>query len=286
MFKTPQVESIYRLCVPYFKDLFTYLNDLNFSEAALTIEKLDDVLKDSSDAFDNTDERATNDLFLLKTNIKLLDCYKRFWGKIVQQEFSDSWNFLQDGLDLLRILKKFLIEDAYKRVSFVEHQFKELELLYPYKLFLSVSATYKLAECNLCGKDIDSFECEHQRGELYWGKLAHGIIHTVEQLDHVALVTNPADKRCVVIYSDNAEQFKLVRYLSELLIDGRLKPLDFSGLEFSKRKIKNPDFRRLQRNAPCFCGSGKKFKKCCISMEHINVDHVDILAGPMSLEKI
>lgn len=246
MFKTPQVEAIYRLCVPCFKDLFTYLNDLNFSEAALTIEKLDHVLKDSSDAFDNAEEQAINDLFLLKTNIKLLDCYKRFWEKIVQQEFSDSWNFLQDGLDLLRILKKFLIEDAYKRVSFVEHQFKELELLYPYKLFLSVSATCKLAECNLCGKDIDSFECEHQRGELYWGKLAHGIIHTVEQLDHVALVTNPADKRCVVIYSDKAERFKLVRYLSELLIDGRLKPLDFSGLKFSKRKIKNPDFKRLK----------------------------------------
>ena len=284
MFKAPQVEAIYCRCIPHFKHLLTYLNNLHFSEAKLAIKKLDNELKDGRDGFNNTDEPAINDLFLLGKNIELLDCYTTFWEKVAKQEFSDSWNSLQDGLDLLRILKKFLDEGAYQHVSFFEHQFKELEKLYPYNVFFSIGATYKWAECNICGRNIDSFECEHQRGELYSGKLAYGIVHSIERLDHVAMVTNPEDKRCVVNYDDNADQFKLVRYLSDLLIDRRLNPLYFSGLKFSKREIKNPNFRKLGRNAPCFCGSGKKFKKCCISMEYIEGDHVDILATPRQVD--
>ena len=43
------------------------------------------------------------------------------------------------------------------------------------------------------------------------------------------------------------------------------QPEDISDLE----KLLNPPAPifnpiKLERNAPCFCGSGKKFKKCCI----------------------
>ena len=277
MFKVPEVEGIYRSCIPLFKRLFTNLNDFRFFEVKLVIQQLDDMLKHYEDEFSNADEPTKNDLFLLDKIVKLLASYTKLWEKITKQEFSVSWGYLQDGLDLLRILKKFLEGDSYQHFSFFEHQLTELEKLYPYNAFISIGATYKQAECNICGKDIDSFECEHIRGELYSGRMAHGIVHTVEQLDHVAIVTNPGNKRCVVLYSDDAEQFRLVRYLSELLIDGRLKPLYFSGLNFSKRKIKNLNYKKLKRNDICFCGSGKKFKNCCITKDYIDSDHVDIL---------
>ncbi|MCZ6803134.1 MAG: SEC-C metal-binding domain-containing protein [Proteobacteria bacterium] len=109
-------------------------------------------------------------------------------------------------------------------------------------------------------------------------------MHTISQLDHIAMVKQPQDKRCVAIYENDGEQFKLIRYLSVLLTDNKLKPLDFGELKFSKRQIKNPDYRKLRRNDQCFCGSGKKFKKCCISNEYIEGDHVDIVATPRQLD--
>jgi uncharacterized protein YecA (UPF0149 family) len=31
-----------------------------------------------------------------------------------------------------------------------------------------------------------------------------------------------------------------------------------------RRVFHHPEFRKIGRNDPCWCGSGKKFKKCCM----------------------
>ncbi|HQG32115.1 MAG TPA: SEC-C domain-containing protein [Deltaproteobacteria bacterium] len=45
-------------------------------------------------------------------------------------------------------------------------------------------------------------------------------------------------------------------------------------------------FKRIGRNEPCYCGSGIKFKKCCISKEFVETDHVDIVQQPIDIEQI
>ena len=100
------------------------------------------------------------------------------------------------------------------------------------------------------------------------------------------MVKHPSDKRCVVVYDDNGKQFKLIRFLSELITTNNLQPFDFGELQFSKKKVKNHEFQKKERNSPCYCGSGKKFKKCCISKEYVDGDHVDIVAKPTSIEEI
>jgi hypothetical protein len=40
----------------------------------------------------------------------------------------------------------------------------------------------------------------------------------------------------------------------------------------SKKRETNPNYVKIGRNEPCYCGSGKKFKKCCISKEYIEID--------------
>jgi len=46
----------------------------------------------------------------------------------------------------------------------------------------------------------------------------------------------------------------------------------------------NPDYVRLGRNDRCYCGSGKKFKRCCESKQYVETDHVDIVAEPKIIE--
>jgi hypothetical protein len=74
--------------------------------------------------------------------------------------------------------------------------------------------------------------------------------------------------------------------LAKLIKSHDMKVCDFGKLDFKKKVVKNPDFRKIGRNEPCYCGSGKKFKKCCISKEFIETDHVDIVPRPIDLEEV
>lgn len=51
--------------------------------------------------------------------------------------------------------------------------------------------------------------------------------------------------------------------------EGMRKSLDETELQFYKQMNMNPTTKQLKsmkvgRNDPCPCGSGKKFKKCCL----------------------
>lgn len=169
-------------------------------------------------------------------------------------------------------------------MSFFESQLTELEQLYPYNVFFSVGMVVEGLECSLCGFDIDSDECLHIRGQLYSGRIATAIVKDVARFDHAALVTNPANKRCVVQYEDTGAQFNVIRYLSNLIKSNKFQVSDQLNVRFSKRKLPNPEYKKLGRNEQCFCNSGRKFKKCCMAKDHIEEDHVDIVVHPRSME--
>ena len=228
------------------------------------------------------DEDILNDFYIISRFVDFVSAYLDLWRKLLNHEFSSSWDSLQDSLNFLRLIKKF----SSINIEFFEDQLLELEKTYPYNIFLSVGATAERIECSLCGQDIDSEDCPHMKGELYGGEMAYGVVKNIVEANHVSFVSNPKDKRCVVKYEDTGEQFKLVRYLSDLINNGRFNILDFCELKFSKKLKLNPEYVKLGRNESCFCGSGKKFKKCCISKEYIEGDHVDIVATPKTIDSV
>lgn len=65
-----------------------------------------------------------------------------------------------------------------------------------------------------------------------------------------------------------------------------MSPLSFHHLELSKRMKRDPDYKKLPRNEKCFCGSGKKFKKCCIDKEIVEFDHFEIMPRKMEAAEI
>lgn len=226
-------------------------------------------------------DELLNDIYVLGRYIEFFECYGRLWRLIAEEKFSASWIKLQDAFDLLRLVRRFSDID----VSGLEDQLAELEKTYPYNVFFSIGAQVDKFECSICSHDIDSFECTHRGGQLYRGRMAVGIARNIVNFDHVAFVDKPEDKRCVVSYDDNGEEFKLVRFLSRLLQQRSCSVSDFGLLVFSTRIKPNPEYRKTGRNDPCFCGSGIKFKRCCITKAHIEGDHVDITIRPLNVER-
>ncbi|MCP3923349.1 MAG: hypothetical protein GY714_12265 [Desulfobacterales bacterium] len=234
----------------------------------------------------NITNEELDELFVFKSYISFLLEYNLTWKMIRENRFSKSWNHLQNSMDYLRAVKKFSkTTDNSKFIPFFEDQLINLESLYPYKVFFSIGCITEKCTCSICGENIDSLECPHIKGELYGGVMACAIIEKSE-INHVAMVKNPKDKRCVVQYDDQSEQFKLIRYLSNLLDSKKITPLGFGKLKYSSKILPNPDYKKIGRNQKCFCGSNKKFKNCCIESLTIECKHVDIVSDPKTAESI
>lgn len=256
------------------------LNKCRFEEAIEILSGVRDEVTKQKTAAAGREEAYLNDLFVILRYVNFLIEYCTVWKKIIAQRFSDSWSSLQDALTLLRVVKRF----SSVNVAFFEEQLTELEKTYPYNVFFSVGIAVDRFECSICARDIDSLECSHRRGELYAGEIASAIAREIRQVDHVAIVSHPQDKRCVVQYPDDGEQFKLVRLLSQLIVSGGCRISDFSHLRFSKQPQPNPGYKKRGRNEPCFCGSGKKFKHCCIGQRYIEGNHVDLIAEQRDID--
>jgi len=244
-------------------------------EQAPELDQLTVQLKEARELYSEASDEVLDDIFVLECYVRIFGEYGFLWHQIANSMFSESWSTLQNIFDLIRLLKRFSKIDT----SALEDQLYALETLYPYNVFFSMGAVVERFECSICGEAIDSFKCTHRRGELYRGQMAVAIARNIVQLDHLAMVAQPVDKRCVISYGNDAPQFGVVRYLANLLSTRALNVLNFAGAVWGKRIVSNERHRVMGRNEHCYCDSGKKYKKCCIGKAYIEQDHVQIMPG-------
>lgn len=277
---------VYAEIKPLIGELLISINGLDFDRHNEIINKANERLSNLKNEVPPDAESVFNELYVLDRLRGMLVAYCSTWSRIIKSEFSDSWSSLQDALGLLGEIKRLSACGQDHLLDYFENQLVELEKLYPYNVFFSVGMVVDWFKCSICGEDIDSFGCPHIHGQLYGGRMAYGIAQNITKLEHVSIVKHPEDKRCVVKYDDDGPQFNPIRYLSDIIKSRKIELLHFGKLEFNKKIIKNPDFKKLSRNEPCFCGSGKKFKKCCIDKNMLETDHVDIVAQPVNLDEV
>lgn len=286
MFRTPFGEKYYSDLIPEFKAVFIFLEQLDYANGKDKAAKVYESVKADILNRQEGPEDILNDLFVIGRVARTISCYVEVWEQIGLGQFSKSWLTLQDCADYLRQVKRYSMPPVSGFLAFIENQVVELEKLYPYDVFFSVGMTVDLFECSVCGKDMDSFDCPHLRGELHRGNIAYGIAKKITKLDHVSMVLHPEDKRCVAEFKDNAVQFNIVRNLSEFVASRQMSPLAFNGYSESEDKVKNPEYKQLGRNALCACGSGKKFKKCCVDKEYVTKHKIYLLTEQTTVNNI
>ena len=243
-------------------------------EQAPELDRLIVQLAGARESFYATSDEVLDDIFVLERYVHLFAEYGLLWKQISSSQFSESWSTLQNVFDAIRLIKRLSSID----IGAVEDQLYALETLYPYNIFVSMGAVVERFDCSICGEDIDSFNCIHRRGELYRGQMAIEIARNIVQLDHLAMVAQPVDKRCVISYNNDAPQFSVMRYLANLLSTRALYVLCFADAVWGKR-VPNEQHRMMGRNERCYCESGKKYKNCCIDNATIEQDHVQIIPG-------
>lgn len=225
-----------------------------------------------------SNESELNSVYIMSQFYELLCSVSIFWKHIESNEFYNSWWSLQDSLDSLRQIKKFY-NNEHHVLRFFEKQLVQLETLYPYTLFSSPGFIVEQFECSICKNDIDSDLCPHMKGELYSGEIAYAVAQKIKDIDHFAIVTNPTNKRLVIGYDDAHTQFGLFKEVVEHFKGGALSPLGFSTLNRVEFMRPDPEWKKLPRNSVCYCGSNKKYKKCCVNNSQIKQIHVDFMGS-------
>lgn len=224
-------------------------------------KKLFDVIK--STAIEEKNEKLANAQLIFK-NYFLVFCNLASYFKLLQeQHYKSSWNALQDCLDDLKFVGKYLELDSRKEIPDIYDLLECYEKLYPYTVFTSSEYIISKSHCSICGKSMQSLSCPHIKGNLYWGEIAVEYIDEIQEFQAVCLVKHPEDKRCIIELSDDnrteSEKFKKLEQFIALKLPFLQQFTITSQIETRQRN----DIIKVGRNEPCSCGSGIKFKKCC-----------------------
>ena len=110
--------------------------------------------------------------------------------------YRDSWFSLQSCIEDINFILRY---ESSKVLNEISDYLITLESIYPYKVFASIEAKQSDITCSICKKDMLSLDCPHRPGQLYHGILCQEIVNKIDRLDAIAIVTNPHDKRCVLI---------------------------------------------------------------------------------------
>jgi hypothetical protein len=178
--------------------LLTIARDSSLQRAAIA-ELLDlarEVEDWKRDAVSASNEDEANLFLATSCAIHALAAELEMWLLLKAEEPEKAWDRLIDAqmatLDALRAHHAF-----GEYVSNAERLRKIEQLVFPPQVYFSAGLTVGMSVCSICGSEYG--HCSHVLGMPYMGELCRRILKDVTP-DHVAIVTEPANKRCRVTH--------------------------------------------------------------------------------------
>lgn len=257
------------------RDVISNFNNLRLDKGKYEAMSLLELSKKNKENYIKLkDEDNANEWLIREMSIRFIFEYIEFYTFIKYEKYKESWTKLQDALDILKLLTRFdYLYCCYDLVYF-KKRLTQLEMLYPYSVFMSIGGVFGNIKCSICGNDIRSRECKHITGQIYNGKLASRIMSDAK-IDHISFVNNPYDKRCIVEPAGGFNK-AWTNLLSKLINIDSIVIRDFEVIEYIKNEeIKNS----IDENMSCYCGSGKTFLECCWDKLEENERHIRINLG-------
>ncbi|KXX71677.1 YecA family protein [Flammeovirga sp. SJP92] len=239
---------------------------------------------------DENKQEEAKQIWIYQTIIKIHKLFIDAFKLLQNKKYYEGWCQLENIEITFASLKKHFLFDKHQfKLWHIEKSVKNLQVIFPYKLFASSELLKKKKECSVCGKVISiRNSCGHVVGEIYNGEMCHRVVTDIEILG-ISLVQNPENKFAVMFMTDKdtGEQidqynYQTVDYLFQHIKD----PYEFWDLEVNQKVISGGDFKGVNRNDPCICGSLKKFKKCCGLNIGKKYPHYEFIVPNPSAEKI
>lgn len=214
------------------------------------------------------DQFAAKEMWCYEEIIKIQDKFITSFYQLKAENFYEGWCTLEQVEISIKFLKPHFHDNSDEfHVTYISKCTIQYQSLFPYKIFMSPEILEIEKICNICSKKISIRNpCGHQVGEIYNGKLCGRIVTQAKALG-MAMVEEPLQKYSVPFIVDPKGEAKKDHY-NYSLIKYLIKRLDspFHGwaVELTKRRQPHSRYTHVGKNDKCPCGSGKKYKKCCL----------------------
>lgn len=256
--------------------------DLNRIKEYLRLKKIDfddDIIKQLGElkksAVKAENEKQANEIWCLEMVSNIQKMYLNMFALLKKGEYDNyfsAWRLLERiDIDLahLRGVFHYAYDEFY--LDFIGNIIRQYEKLFPYEYFMSRETIIKKVHCSICGK-INTIRnhCEHQVGKIYMGEMCCNIVDDFEFLG-MAIVKKPFDKYTVL--------FPEGKRYNYFMLDGLMTRIDdpYSRWYVEILEQENPIYKNVGRNDKCPCGSGKKYKKCCLGTKGTVTKHHKII---------
>jgi len=222
-------------------------------------------------------EDKANEIWCIESILNIQTTYLKAFTQLKNQKYYEAWcSFEQVELALNFLAPHFDINSDEYKLSFIEKHTKKYQSLYPYKIFMSPEILEKEKKCNICNRVVSIRRpCGHEVGNLYNGQMCCRIVTDMELLG-IAMVETPLQKYSVPFLSDEKTGKSIDHYdysLLKYLIKRITGPFEDWDYELTSKVYSHNHFSNVGRNEKCPCGSGRKYKKCCLNKEGVEMPH-------------
>lgn len=278
------IEQISKVCDLLNKTKHKLLND-NWENPSEYFESSSNLFSEIKDiAIQRNDEKLANAQFIFKDYFKLFCNLLRYFDMLEKRQYKDSWGKLQDCLDAIKYIGHFTEIDDRLELNNLYDLLVQYEELYQYKIFASSEYVISKSHCSICGKSMQSLDCPHIKGELYWGEPAIECIDQIDYFQAVCIVSHPEDKRCVIELSDDTRSEKEKFLMLDQYLELKQPYLQKVTIKEIKEQRIREEIEIVGRKQPCPCGSGKRFKHCC--GKNMYYEHTRYVVTPLSVVDI
>lgn len=217
------------------------------------------------EAVGRNDQMAAKAIWCLETVAKVQDHYITAFGRLCAGQFQEAWHHLGRCEVEAQSLTGHLIEDQEGfGVAFARAHTERFQELFPVKWGTSPELLTKEIRCSICDVLLTlRNDCGHKPGEIYNGELCHKVVSKFEVIA-IALVDNPVQK-ATVFFPEKLDKFSPIQEVAQTL----RSPWQSWNYRKEERRSHHPAFKVLGRNDECGCGSGIKYKRCCLDKETV-----------------
>lgn len=219
------------------------------------------------EAVENGDQSRAKSIWCLETIAKIQDNFITAFQCLCSGQFKEAWHQLARCETEAAFLSDHFVDDAMEfGVGFIGVHTQQFQELFPLGLGTSPELVIEEMRCSICDVRITlRNDCGHEPGEIYDGEMCSRVAGKMTIIG-VSLVTNPVQKSTMIFPDeDKRERFYPIQQLAQSLGS----PWQPWRIHKEERRLHHPSFRMLGRNDACACGSGLKYKRCCLQKDTV-----------------
>ena len=198
----------------------------------------------------------------------------------IHQNFVRAFDLLQEqsAMEAFRLLERIDVKCTHVRPHLERSDEYGLDLvkkatenwismLYPFTGF-SMGGKVHRASCSTCGERIGLRPtCAHKVGEIYAGEQCARRIERIELVE-ISIVDRPA----YLIIENHKDKIDARSSMFAEIASRLERPYRMWNVRRVHRRTEHPRYQ-VGRNDTCPCGSGSKFKRCCLNKENVDDPH-------------